>query len=206
MLPCCGLEIHAWEKFHVEQKWLLKTLRCFIVGENPSSQKPPYFYEIPESYENDPVDVRRGLFQNLFDQNLLKSRNLEGFRDAGFLFDHAIRCRLPRKDVEKERRRAKLFNSQRVKNPAHLFQHITQAPIVSVMGHLASNAVANITTDFPKEKNRKISFLPFPGEISPGSKFFLSSYLSGWNEEQWENICKAFGEFEKARGVFGNSD
>ena len=186
----------------MERKWRPRQLRCLIVGENPSYEGQTYFYEEPISYNNDPVAVRRGLLQNLYKQGVLESATLTGFREAGFLFDHAIRCNLSKDEVKKEHGRAQRFKSKRVQNPTHLLPTLTEAPIVWVMGHLASNAIANLTTDFPREK-RKISRPPFPGEVVPGSRYFLSGYLTPrWNQNQWPEICEAFLEFARGRGVF----
>jgi hypothetical protein len=69
------------------------------------------------------------------------------------------------------------------------------------MGHLANNAVANLTKEFPKEK-RKISCDPFSGEAAPGSRFFVSQYLTWRNEEDSGRICAAFAQFARARSVF----
>lgn len=93
MLPCCKAEKHGWERFDVERSWLPAMLRCLIVGENPGGLSAEYFYERPASYESDKVDVRKGLLRGLREQHLIGEPTLEGFRDAGFLFDHATRCR-----------------------------------------------------------------------------------------------------------------
>ena len=193
LMNCCD-GIHPFDRFEVERLWSPPQLRCLIVGENPGSYDSPYFYERPRSYENDPVKVRRGLLQNLFKQKLLPSATLKGFQEAGFLFDHAIRCPLSQKVIAKERVAAMKYASIRVQNPTHLLTALTQAPIVWVMGHLASNAVANLTAEFPKEQ-RRISSPPFPGEVGPKSRFFVSSYLTRWNEKDWPEIFVAFAQF-----------
>jgi len=120
LLRCCGSDSHAWEQFEVERKWRPRRLRGFIVGENPSDEGQPYFYEEPESYDNDPVVVRRALLQNLREREILKESTLTGFREAGFLFDHAIRCYMSKNEVREERKRAQEYKSERVRNPAHL--------------------------------------------------------------------------------------
>lgn len=202
MLTCCGLVSHPWEQFEVERKWRPHQLRCLIVGENPSYEGQPYFYEEPISYNNDPVAVRCGLLQNLYKQEILESATLTGFREAGFLFDHAIRCHLSKDEVKKERVSAQRFKSQRVQTPTHLLPTVMEAPIVWVMGHLARNAIANLIRDFPREK-RPISRPPFPGEIVPGSRYFLSEYLNPrWNKNRWPQIFAAFLEFAKTRDIF----
>lgn len=201
VLTCCGVAEHPWDRFKVDLFWRPPQLRCLIVGENPGDVESPYFYEVPGSYANDPVDVRRGLLRGLHSQKLLTTATLEGFLDAGFLFDQAIRCPLSREEMRKERGPAMRYASSRVQRPAHLLAPLSQAPIVWVMGHLANNAVANLNEDFPKEK-RKISCDPFPGESAPGSRFFVSEYLNRWNKKHWTEICAAFVRFARARGAF----
>lgn len=193
--------MHQWERFEVARVWQPRWLRCLIVGENPADVGAPYFYEAPTNYTDDPVNVRRGLLQNLYSEKLLAAPTLEGFRDAGFLFDHAIRCLLPKEVVHKEHQAAMRYASTRVQHPTHLFAALSQAPIVWVMGHLANNAVANLTKELPK-KERKISRAPFPGEAAPGSRLFASEYLHWRNEKDWAKICAAFAQFARARGIF----
>src|SRR5437867_450626 len=117
MLACCGKAMHPWDRFEVERVWRPQRLRCFIVGENPSGVGAPYFYEAPKRYDDDPVAVRRGLLQNLHSQKLLVSATLEGFQEVGFLFDHAIRCLLPKEVVKKEQNAAMRYASMRVQHP-----------------------------------------------------------------------------------------
>lgn len=69
------------------------------------------------------------------------------------------------------------------------------------MGHLASNAVANVTSEFPKEP-RKISDPPYPASIRPCSRYFLSEYFTRWNERETPGICKAFVRFASGKVVF----
>ena len=201
LLTCCSVAEHPWDRFKVDLFWRPRQLRCLIVGENPGDVDSAYFYEAPESYANDPVVVRRCLLRGLHSQKLIPTATLEGFRDAGFLFDHAIRCLLSSADVKKGRSAAMRYASSRVQRSAHLLASLSQAPVVWVMGHLANNAVVNLTEDLPKEK-RKISCDPFPGEAAPGSRFFISEYFHRWNREQWPEICATFAQFARTRGVF----
>jgi len=201
--------MHPWDRLGVEHVWQPRRLRCLVVGENPGDVKSAYFYEVPGSYATDPIVVRRCLLRGLQSQKLLATATLQGFRDAGFLFDHAIRCPLPAEDVEKERNKARRYTVTRVQCPAHLRASLSQAPIVWVMGHLANNAVVNLVAkefpnlikEFPKEK-RKISWHPFPDEAAPGSRFFVSEYFTWRNEKDSARICEAFSQFARARGVF----
>jgi hypothetical protein len=176
-----------------------KPLRCLIVGENPGDVTSEYFYEPPADPKNDRVRVRRELLDGLHDVGLIAGPTLEAFRDAGFLFDHAIRCPLPSSSVDQERLKANRYASERVANPAHLVPSLTQARIIWVMGHVASNAVANATSDFPKEK-RKISQPPFPGPITPDSRFFVSEYFHRFNKKETPGIFAAFARFARLNG------
>ncbi|MGH7217191.1 MAG: hypothetical protein ACREIG_08150 [Nitrospiraceae bacterium] len=201
VLPCCGAAAHQWNRLEVERDWLPPTLRCFIVGENPGDATSEYFYERPASYASDEVAVRRALLRGLHQQSLIADATLEGFREAGFLFDHAIRCELSSKVVKSEREKAKRYASPRVENADHLRPWLAHARVVWVMGHLASNAVANATAEFPKQR-RKISMPPYPGEIAPGSKFFLSEYLTWRTEAEASAFAEALKRFAGERGVF----
>jgi len=201
MLACCGAEKHQWEKHEVERKWLPRVLRCFIVGENPGDATSEYFYEPPASYASDGVAVRRTLLRGLHQHSLIPEPTLEGFEDAGFLFDHAIRCQLPSRVINAERQKAMRYSSRRVEDPAHLQPWLAEARTVWVMGHLASSAVANADVGFPKQR-RRISQTPYPGRIAPCSRFFLSEYLSWRTESEAPSFCEAFGRFAREKGAF----
>lgn len=197
-MNCCN-HPHPYDHFDVQGRWRPSQLRCLIIGENPGSPESVYFYDPPESYERDPVKVRRGLISNLFELRLLHAPTLEGFREAGFLFDHAIRCPLPKETIDKERGTARRsLNAARVQEPEHLRQAVDRAHIVWVMGHLACNAVANLTDEFPRI-TRQITHSPYPGEDKPNSRFFVSAYLTRWNVQYWPNICAAFAKFARLR-------
>ncbi len=201
MLACCGAQKHEWDRLEVERRWLPLTLRCFVVGENPGDTTSEYFYEGPPSYASDEVAVRRALLAGLHQQGLIAEATLESFQEAGFLFDHAIRCRLPSKVVKFERQKATRYASRRVENADHLRPWLAQARVVWVMGHLASNAVANATAEFPRQR-RKISMPPYPAEIAPGSRFFVSAYLSWRTEAAASAFAESFKRFARERGVF----
>jgi len=201
VLDCCGATDHAWERYDVERRWFPRVLRCLIVGENPGAVTSEYFYARPKSYPADRVRVRRCLLRGLYNEGVIPEATLEGFCDAGFFFDHAIRCQLPKKVVDRERERARRYRSGRVQDPAHLKSSIRQATVVWVMGHLASNAVANASSEFPKEL-RKISESPYPAPIRPCSRFFVSEYFTRWNESETPDICRAFVRFASGRAVF----
>lgn len=200
MMACCGVEKHPWEIHYVERVWLPKVLRCFVIGENPGDKTSQYFYEPPADYTSDAVVVRRALLRGLHRHRLIRDATLEAFRDAGFLFDHAIRCQLDSDTVGVERQRATRYRCRRVEDPAHLRARIGTASVVWVMGHLASNAVANATPEFPRQR-RRISMPPFPGSIAPGSRFFLSEYLRWRTESEGSRFCEAFRQFAQERGL-----
>ncbi len=201
MLVCCGAEKHQWEKYAIEDVWVPHALRCYIVGENPGDTNSQYFYDAPESYELDTVVVRRAILRGLRQHGFIREATLEAFRDAGFLFDHAIRCQLDSKTVSAERQKASRYACRRVDNPTHLRPWLAQTKLVWVMGHLASNAVSNATPEFPKEK-RRISLPPFPGSIAPQSRFFLSEYLSWRTESKATRFCESFARFARAHIAF----
>jgi hypothetical protein len=203
MLACCGASQHQWEEHEVERRWLPRVLRCFIVGENPGDTHSEYFYEPPASYASDAVVVRKALLRGLHRRRLIPEATLEGFQDAGFLFDHAIRCQLASSVIKVEYNRAKRYACRLVENPEHLRNRLTEARTVWVMGHLASNAVGNANADFPKHK-RHISRPPYPGRLQACSKFFLSEYLSWRTEGQAPRFCEAFESFAREKAGLGD--
>lgn len=194
MLKCCGAEEHQWDVYEVELRWVPETLRCLIIGENPGDSTAQYFYDKPFNYNADPVVVRSSLLQGLRRVGLIREASLAAFRDAGFLFDHAIRCQLPARMVGVERQKASRYSSSLVASPVHLKERLSQAQLIWVMGHLACNAIANLTADFPKEK-RKISMTPYPCGITSSSRIFVSEYFSWRTVGKAQRICEAFGDF-----------
>jgi len=173
-------------------------LRCFIIGENPGDTTSEYFYQPLPRYDSDDVVVRRALLGGLHLRGLIPKPTLEGFQDAGFLFDHAIRCQLAPDAVNADRQKAMRYTSRRVANPDHLKPRLAESTVVWVMGHLASNAVANATAAFPKAR-RRISLPPYPGPIAPCSRFFVSEYLSWRTEADAPRFCEAFRRFASAK-------
>lgn len=204
MLACCGNSEHQWEKHRVGQRWFPQPLKCLIIGENPGDVKSQYFYDEPSSYNSDDVVVRRSLLQGLYECGIIQQATLQSFRDAGFLFDHAIRCQLAPSAVNLERRRAMTYKSSRVDGSFHLESSVKQATVIWVMGHLASNAVANVTLEFPKSK-RRISKNPFPCGISTSTRFFVSEYITWRNQKRANEFCEAFRIFSDGKVSFTNS-
>ncbi|MDE0486919.1 MAG: hypothetical protein OXH80_08065 [Nitrospira sp.] len=197
IMNCCN-HTHPYDDFDVQGRWQPSQLRCLIIGENPGGLESAYFYDPPENYQKDPVIVRKGLLSTLSELKLLYTPTLEGFRQAGFLFDHAIRCPMTREDIRRERQAAQRYKAARVQKPDHLRRAIAHASIVWVMGHLACNAVANLTNEFSK-KQRRISAHPYPGYDEPESRFFVSEYLTWRNKKKWTNIGSAFAQFARLR-------
>ena len=95
--------------------------------------------------------------------------------------------------------KANRYGSERAAHPLHLIPLLKQARLVWVMGHVASNAVANAAADFPKEP-RKISQPPYPGPIAPGSRHFVSEYFHRFNKKETPEIVAAFASFASANG------
>lgn len=141
MLTCCKAVAHPWGRFNVADSWFPKELRCLVIGENPGDVSSPYFYDPPSNYSEDRVRVRHGLLTGLHACGMLPAARLESFRDAGFLFDHAIRCPLPPSIVKTERSAAHSYSASRVSRPIHLAENLFRAHVVWVTGHLANNAV-----------------------------------------------------------------
>ena len=198
MLACCGAQEHPWNRYSVEKDWLPTSIRCLIVGENPGSDNSEYFYNPPRSYARDRVVVRKGLLRGLADVGLVATASLEGFRDAGFLFDHGIRW-----SATSRHREARASPCETIRVDAGRCRDPSPAAPVEGrdrlgQGHIASNAVVNATAHFPKER-RMISQSPYPGESGPGSRFFVSEYFTRWNRRVVPEICAAFARFAGAR-------
>jgi hypothetical protein len=118
------------------------------------------------------VTVRRHLLAGLAAAGLIHSATLEAFRAAGFLFDHAIRCPLPTAMIERERARARKYQSAlAASGAAHLYELIEEWPAVWVMGHLARNSVAVAHPSWPRAPR-----LLTPPYVEP-PKFFVSPYF-----------------------------
>lgn len=201
-MQCCPESEHAWDCHRVGTKWFPSPLRCLIIGENPGSNKSTYFYDNSQGGQHDSVTVRRNLLRGLYCQKLIDAPTLDAFRDAGFLFDHAIRCHLSPADVRKERSLADRYASPRAKSATHLMPIIQQAPKVWVMGRVARNAVAaldcGLLEDWNEEKTqaKQITKCPYPLMIPQGTpKFFISRYLTHVSLKEVEAICQRFENF-----------
>ena len=188
-MQCYCKRLHAWEKFRVEEEWVPSNLRCFIVGENPGSEKSAYFYD-----ERRAVPVRTILLHELHQRGDISAPSLSAFCTAGFLFDHGIRCHLPDGEVKAERRLAQRYASDRCAAAEHLKPWIQCAPAVWVMGYIARNAVTSICSELPKD-SRKISREPYPGRVPDAPRFFVSRYVTRIQRKEVTAIFREFNSF-----------
>ena len=101
---------------------------------------------------------------------------------------------MPANVVAKEREKGKRYASTLVGGADHLRRWLPEANLVWVMGHLASNAVANATPAFAKQE-RKISMPPYPGPIAADPRFFVSEYLTWRTEATATSFAASFKRF-----------
>lgn len=193
MNKCCGRK-HAWDEHKVDTTWRPAQLRCLIIGENPGDVGAPYFYSPPDPTRGRGVSIRANLLYGLHQVGLIAAPTLEAFRDAGFLFDHAIRCYLSARDVRNERELAGRYSSPRAAQATHLEAAIQQALAVWVMGRIGRNAVATICPAFPRDRS-PISGPPYPYQITQVPKFFVSRYLTRIGPDEVLRICRDFNAF-----------
>lgn len=152
----------------MSKTWCPSGLRCLIVGESPSE---PYFYDAHRR-----AAIQTMLLEDLHSHELIAQPDLPAFRDAGFLFDHAIRCLLPQPVVKQEWRRAKTYSSKRAEAATHLQPLLSVATKVWVMGYIARNAVAALCREFPRDRCG-ITEAPYPCRVTNAPRFFVSRYL-----------------------------
>src|SRR5713101_7921348 len=172
---CCGL-LHPWDARHIENKWVPENLRVYIIGENPGDANSAYFYDPPPG-SSDPIWVRRNLLSGLYKVGLIQEPTLTAFFDAGFLFDHAIRCPLPADEIKAERRRANTYSSPRAEVSEHIREWASHTSVVWAMGQIARNSVTLLFESIPRDC-RKISEGPYEFAISDGPTVFVSQYLT----------------------------
>lgn len=165
---CCGRE-HPFDSRQVRTRWWPGELRCLIVGESPGTAGSAFFYDpIPRT---DPVGVRRLLLPALAEAEIIRHPTLEDFREAGFLFDHVVRCPLSMRAIARERQRAQRYRSVRAAGATHLRGAIEAAPKIWAMGHIARNAVADLFPRFPRTRRRLTPPYAVEGRV------FVSRYL-----------------------------
>lgn len=167
----CGKE-HPWDTFSVAAEWMPLALRCFVIGESPGENPAKYFYNARRKR----VAIRTIMLRELRRHGLLAEPTLPAFRKAGFLFDHAIRCLLPRDTIRRERSLADRYESSRAQAATHLSSYLGPAPAVWVMGRIARNAVAVRCAEFPRDTS-EISKPPYPRQLPDAPRFFVSRYL-----------------------------
>jgi hypothetical protein len=175
----------------VAQHWWPERLTCLIVGESPGRPGADYFYDRIPSERPDPVVVRGNLLLGLSEVGLLAAPTLEAFRDAGFAFDHAIRCQLPMSVISVERELAAMYESPKAAAADHLKPLIDVAPNVWAMGNLARNAVVIPYPDVPRHRG-SITKEPFPGGLPGMPKVFVSRYLS---HIDFDEVLRIAGRF-----------
>jgi hypothetical protein len=171
VLPCCGAQEHPWDTYLVATEWSPDTLRYFIIGESPGEEETKYFYNPHRT-----VAVRTIMLRELHRHRLLNEPTLQGFRKAGFLFDHVIRCILSVDIVKNEANLANRYQSPRAATATHLKSYLRMESPVWVMGRIARNAVAILGCDFPRDTS-EISKPPYPCRIANAPRFFVSRYL-----------------------------
>ncbi len=188
-MSCCGKR-HAWDIYEVATRWTPDTLRCLIVGENPGDERSIYFYQPADG--RDPVRIRSNLLHALTVATLISAPTLEAFRAAGFLFDHAIRCRMPFEQIQIYRRSADRPKPALPGNAEHLRPLVAEARSVWVMGRIARKAVGSVAEDFPIGREQ-ISKPPYPCRLN-STKYFVSRYLSRISRDRAATICCALGD------------
>lgn len=151
--------------------WVPAELRCLIVGESPGENAEKYFYNRRRK-----VAVRTIVLRELHRHSLLTEPTLVAFRNAGFLFDHAIRCLLASETIQREASLADQYRSPRAADAAHLDSFLVVKSPVWVMGRIARNAVAYPRSEFPRDTS-EISKPPNPRWMSEAPRFFVSRYL-----------------------------
>jgi len=148
-----------------------RKLRCLIVGESPGENADKYFYN-----QRRTVAIRTIMLRGLHRHGLITEPTLVAFREAGFVFDHAIRCLLPPEIIQHEASLAETYSSTRAGAAAHLDSFLAAESAVWVMGRIARNAVATPRSEFPHDTS-EISKPPNPRWLPEASRFFVSRYL-----------------------------
>src|SRR5262249_50454704 len=109
---CCR-GFHPFDSRRVRQRWWPEKVHCLLVGESPGPPGADYFYDPVPDHARDPIVVRRLLLPGLVATGLLDSPTIEAFREAGFAFDHAIRCQLPTATIKQEHKLARRYASSK---------------------------------------------------------------------------------------------
>lgn len=181
--------MHPWDRFEVERVWRPQRLRCLIVGESPGGDAAKYFYN-----QRRKVAVRTIMLRELQRHGLVSEPTLPAFRNAGFLFDHAIRCLLPSGTVQREANLANRYESTCAAAAVHLGPFLRQGSPVWVMGRIARNAVAVLCCEFPRDAS-DISKPPYPHRLPEAPRFFVSRYLLHASRVEVAQIFTRFHSF-----------
>jgi hypothetical protein len=192
-MSCCG-STHPFDSAEVRSKWWPANPRCLIIGESPGRPGGDYFYDCLPDGEPDAVTVRANLLSGLVAVGLIRSATLESFRDAGFFFDHVIRCQLPLDQVAVERNRAATYISHRAKAAEHLKPFLTAFPKAWAMGNLARNAVVELWDD-ARPDLRRITAEPYPCVFPGLPTVFVSRYLTHIDADEVRRISEGFRRF-----------
>ena len=170
----------CFERTNVEGRWTPRRLRCLVVGESPGAPGSSCFYD-PIPFSGDPVKVRSLLLQGLRHENIIDVSSLEAFKEAGFLFDHAIREQLDMAQVQVERDRAKKFTSKFAESATHLPPLIEKAESVWAMGDIARNAMLCFFPSIPREHR------PLTPPYRLSEKIFTSRYFTRFTNQELVN-------------------
>jgi hypothetical protein len=173
---------HPYDFYRVSEQWWPESTKCLIVGETPGGPSSPYFYDLNQS-----VRIRRNLLLGLHKNGLIASQTLPAFKEAGFLFDHAIRCKV-RPDKRDWQLAKQYLNIAHVE---HLKKSLLQFPNVWVMGYIARNAIACADSSFPRIHQD----LTQPYVLSGTSKYFVSRYLLYIGDKEILGIACQFKTF-----------
>ena len=188
--PCCNA-IHPFNRLDVENRWSPVRKRCIIIGESPGAPGSFHFYDPIPTIGRDPVAVRQRLLREMVNSGILAHPTLEDFKAHGFFFDHAVRCQVPMKIIERDRVAAARYHSTLVSSQQHLRSLIPQYEQVWVMGYLARAAVAFL--GFISEERRKIT------PAYRKDPFFISPYVRHYRGYGPPDIVAAFAAFTRAQ-------
>jgi hypothetical protein len=188
----CCTDKHPFDQFAVVEKWWPGKIKCLIVGENPGAADSLYFYDRHQAEGSDPVHVRKYLLAMLKTHGLIKDPSLGAFREAGFAFDHAIRCPLPQEVVEKERQAAQRFRSERAHRAEHLRDVLGRVPKTWAMGLIARDA---ITFVLGMEQVKRKLHPPYSMSADGRTRLFISEYVTWHSPKHHADIGTAFKRF-----------
>lgn len=190
---CCSGR-HPFDSRAVPEAWRPQDLRCLIIGESPGDTDSAYFYDPIPVGRTDPIEVRRYLLSGLWSAGLLSAPTLEALRSAGFLFDHAIRCQLPRDVIKRERAAAARWKSERAHRASHLVALVNAAAKVWVMGRIALDAVRHVCGLSALIATCRVH-PPYIVSNTGEPPFFVSRYMNRWAEQTRPEIIDEFKRF-----------